>query len=250
MQYRFPPGLRPATVEDREQFYRDQFTFDQAEDVLARWDDPTFVVDVGTETTRYRPKYKKYKDKLVYIRNYANRRGLRQKLVRYAPEDLYYVRESDTGTEQEFCIDIDPENADCRACTHFRAQHQGKPKVYSFCTKCFKTAAEQTKQLFDLLETHFHDVRVLYTGRGFHLRVLDDEAYLMEQEDRERFAAQLQGEEYAVDAWVVNGSVDILRVPGSLHGLVSRITTEINADQLDNPEKILGTVGVPAFLDQ
>lgn len=247
MNYRFPKDLRPATVSEREQFYRDTFDWAAAEDFLARWDAPVFAVDVGSESTRYRPKWKKYKGKLVYIRTYANQRGLQQKLVRYAPEDVYYVRESAEGTEQELCLDIDPENCACRSCDRFRQQHEEKTKVYSFCTDCFTAAAEHAKQLFDRMEKHFTDVRLLYTGRGFHIRVLDETAYLMEQEDRKQLATHLQETGHPIDAWVTNGSIDLLRVPGSLHGLVGRICTVITPDQLDDPETILDTVGIPPF---
>ncbi|MFB6265925.1 MAG: DNA primase, partial [Candidatus Nanohaloarchaea archaeon] len=72
MKFDFPDGMRPSTVEEREEFYRNSFPIEVIEEKMERWDRFVPVVDVGSETTRYRPRFKQYKGKLVRINEFED----------------------------------------------------------------------------------------------------------------------------------------------------------------------------------
>lgn len=252
MQYDFPENCRPARVEEREQFYRESFPAGAVQHLQERWNQPVLVVDVGTESTWYRPRFKEYKGKLVRIRDYETLEELHDKIVEYAPEDFYYRMIIETGRvevnpEKELVFDLDPENVECRRCERV-ARHGDLPRHRVFCDDCFATVAAKTRRLATFLETHFDALQVVYSGRGFHVHVQDDAAFKMTREERKELAERVV-KEFPIDVDVTGGDIDIVRLPGSLHGLVSRIVTPVAVDELSDPEHILHRKSVPDFLD-
>ncbi|MDY6769959.1 MAG: DNA primase, partial [Candidatus Nanohaloarchaea archaeon] len=89
---------------------------------------------------------------------------------------------------------------------------------------------------------------LVYSGRGFHIHVEDDEAFRMDREDRRELADRVAAE-FPIDTQVTAGEKDLIRLPGSLHGLVSRIVTPIEPAALSDPGRILTGVGVPEFVE-
>lgn len=253
MRFDFPEELRPATVEERERFYEESFPRAELEERLARWDTFVPVVDVGAETTLYRPRWKKYKGKMVRLTEYGSLEELKTKLVDYAPEDLYYVTtiekegKIETNPEKELVFDLDPENVPCKDCRRRKKYLEGVAEEYAFCEGCFAEVAAETRQLFAFLEDHFDQLQLVYSGRGFHIHVNDDEAFLMDREDRRELAGKV-AREFPVDAEVTAGEKDLIRLPGSLHGLVSKVVTPIEVDALSDPERILTAVGTPDYI--
>ncbi len=254
MRFDFPDGMRPATVDERERFYREAFPADQVRRRMERWDPFIPVVDVGTESTRYRPRLREYKGKLVRLTDWDDMDDLREKIVSYAPEDLYYVttveREDriETNPEQELVFDLDPENLSCRRCDMKRRRLDSPAKDHVFCTDCFADLARETKQLFAFLHNHFDDLELVHSGRGFHIHVMDDAAFLMDREDRNELAGKVASE-FPIDQDVTAGDIDLVRLPGSLHGLVSRTATVLDPGDLDDPDRILDRLSLPGFLD-
>ncbi len=247
----FPAGLRPATVEQRKLYYKKEFDIEKAEKwlTLDNRTKGTIIIDVGSETTRYRPILKKYLNKLVYIRKFENLTQLKEKLNYYIPEDVYYSTKALHGIREirELVFDLDPENIYCFKCEIRKKMLPEKGRRYSFCDECFKTISAQTKDLYSLLEKHFEKIYLIYSGRGFHIHVRDDFAFLMKQQEREILAEKVK-KKFGIDKWVTSGNIDIIRLPGTLNGLVSRKVIEIKPKDLDDPEKIYKEKAVPEFL--
>ncbi|MDY6765826.1 MAG: DNA primase small subunit domain-containing protein [Candidatus Nanohaloarchaea archaeon] len=253
MQFNFPGELRPATVEERREFYRSAFPRDEVAQRMDRWDKFVPVIDVGADTTRYRPRFKQYKGKLVRITDFDGVEDLATKIVDYAPEDLYYVTtiekadRVETNPERELVFDIDPEDVDCEDCRRRKQHLDDTAAAYTFCEDCFAAAATATRQLHAFLENHFSQLDLVYSGRGFHIHVGDGEAFQMDREDRRRLAGKV-AKEFPIDTQVTAGEKDLIRMPGSLHGLVSKVVTPIEPGVLTSPDHILTSVGVPEFL--
>lgn len=254
MKFDFPEDMRPATVDEREQFYREEFETTNLERLMQRWPQFIPVVDVGSESTLYRPRFKEYKGKLVRISDYTDVDQLKEKFIEYAPEDLYYktrVEREDrieTNPEQELVFDLDPERTDCKQCERRRTYLDDKEAKYRFCMNCFATVAKETRQLYSFLENHFDSMQLVYSGRGFHIHVMDDTAFKMDREDRRELASKVASQ-FPVDAKVTAGEVDMVRLPGSLHGLVSRKVIPVSLSDLTRPERIITHKAVPEFLD-
>ena len=85
----------------------------------------------------------------------------------------------------------------------------------------FKEVRRQAALLSDELRKQFSRVSVVYSGRGFHVVVDDRDAYALSSAER-RGLARRYGRAYAIDEWVTSGGSRLMRLPGSLNGLVSR----------------------------
>ncbi|MDY6774229.1 MAG: hypothetical protein SVS85_03430 [Candidatus Nanohaloarchaea archaeon] len=253
MRFDFPGDMRPSKVDEREEFYSSRFPSEELEEKMERWDRFVPVIDVGSETTLYRPRFKEHKGKLVHITDFENLEDLRRKIVDYAPEDLYYVTtiekvdRVETNPEEELVFDLDPENVECDNCRRKKKYLEGKAEEYTFCRDCFAEVAEETRYLYAFLENHFSQLELVYSGRGFHIHVEDDEAFAMDREDRNELAGKV-AKEFPIDPEVTAGDKDLIRLPGSLHGLVSKVVTPVEPSELSDPDRILDAVGVPEFV--
>jgi len=260
MKFSFPDGLKPPPVEDREQFYREEFDVRSIKDLYFRWKKPVFAFDVGTETTLYKRRFKKYKGKLVYIREYGDLEELMEKFETYAPEDLYYdtrvyesdPRQSNTVWEKpsgrQLVVDLDPELLECKRCrTRRRHMDDGIVASHTFCEECFADLAEQTAKLTVLLDRNFESVRTYFSGRGFHVQVRDRDGFTMDDMKREQLAAKL-AKRFPVDEKITAGEKNVMRLPGSLHGLTGRKVVQVDLDDLQDPDHILYEKSVPEVL--
>lgn len=254
MKFEFPGNLRPAKLEERDSFYRNEFPEEEIRRKMERWDSFVPVVDVGSETTLYRPRFRKYKGKMVRITDYEDLEDLKEKIVDYAPEDLYYVTtvekedRIETNPEKELVFDLDPENVECKNCDRRRKYLDRKAAEYTFCEDCFAEVAEETRQLVDFLEKHFSELQLVYSGRGFHIHIEDDEAFRMDREDRMELAGKV-AKEFPIDTRITSGEKELIRLPSSLHGLVSKVVTPLEPSDLSEPDRILDSVGLPGFVD-
>ncbi len=255
MRFEFPGELRPSTVDEREKFYRENFPEEEIRRRMDRWDVFIPVVDVGSETTRYRPRFRDYKGKLVRITDYDGLDDLKDRIVEYAPEDLYYVTtvekedRIETNPEMELVFDLDPEKVQCRKCDRKRKYLDEPASEYVFCRDCFADVALQARKLYAFLENHFSDLQLVYSGRGFHIHVEDEEAFLMDREDRRELAGKV-AKKFPIDEKVTSGEKELIRLPGSLHGLVSRVVTAVEPDALYDPEALLDSKTVPGYISE
>src|SRR5436309_2288705 len=101
-------------------------------------------------------------------------------------------------------------------------RHQG----LSFCDWEFEEVRRQAVALYDELSTRWTRLKVVYSGRGFHVHVFDGEAFRLTRRERSRIASRF-ARRYAIDEWVTSGEMRLIRLPYSLHGMVSRVVVPI-----------------------
>lgn len=107
---------------------------------------------------------------------------------------------------------------------------------------------QEAIDLYDFLETRFSDLKVVYSGRGYHLHVLDTKAFTLTTKDRLSLAQQAKQEGFHIDDWVTSGEYRLIRLPYSLNGLVSRITLPLKKDELENFNPVHDERCIPKFL--
>ncbi len=240
MKYSFPAGMRPASLEERKQFYEREFRWRKAK----RWIRSFVKVDTG----RHSGIVKEGKPELIMLRP---ERDLRERLLHYLPEDVYYDRNTyrslnaclhcktffgkiknrycwwvcPNAIGQELAFDVDPENAspDIRG------------SIYSFTEEEFEVARKTTIELVEWLKERFGTVVPVYSGRGFHVVVKGQDGLGLEE--RQALIDELPERlREMIDPWVTRGNIRLLRLPYSLHGLVSRVVTPLKKQDLEKTD--------------
>jgi DNA primase catalytic subunit len=100
------------------------------------------------------------------------------------------------------------------------------------------------------LKKEFSQLKVVYSGRGFHIHVFDKEAFTWSYKKRQISARGLKKKGFLIDEWVTTGGMRLIRLPYSLHGIVSRIALPIEPSQLPKFNPITDPRVVPKFLKQ
>jgi len=108
----------------------------------------------------------------------------------------------------------------------------------------FKRVRKLTAKLYEELKDEYKRVKVVFSGRGFHIHVLDKKAVKLSKKEREEIARKYSS--YAIDEWVTNGEMRLIRLPYSLNGLVSRICLPLKIGEVlkFDPRKM----AIPSFL--
>ncbi len=251
-RYILPDGLGPAGLADRRRFYAKQMDYDAAE----RWfrsfpGERVFALILGRHSGIYPSRFRTLKNVPLLIEDARSVLDLRPYVLKYLPEGVYYDRNAyaslDTARRarldyahawrsrwfrgQELAFDLDPENLDCPIhgdITEKMRRHQG----LSFCDWEFEETRRQAGELHDRLSREWSRLSVVYSGRGFHVHVLDEEAYHLTRSERGHLAARY-GKRFALDEWVTTGEMRLIRLPFSLHGMVSRIVVPVPRGKLD-----------------
>ncbi len=207
--------FRPSSLAERKGFYSKEFSISK----VKSWFKQNKIklpqlcaLDAGSETGII--KKKKHKG----IHFYFLFDELSRKIKKYIPEDVYYVRNSyrnpkktlkimkiNSYEKQELVFDIDTDNMKCR-------------KVCNTCIKKAFNAALELKK--ELKKYGFKKIQIVYSGRGFHVHVFDKKAYGLSNNERKVLTKKL--ERFPIDPWVSRGYIDLIRMPYSLNGLVSR----------------------------
>jgi DNA primase small subunit len=215
--------FRAATLGEREEYYENEFSLKSVKEWFSDRPLPQLcAVDAGSETGII--VNKKYKGRMFYF-PFSQ---LMRKIKKYVPEDVYYDRstyadpvkalnnlKSRDYVSQELAFDIDADNLSCRL-----------PKGQSGSDLCINKAFAWTVKMKRELEMEFAKVRVVYSGRGFHLHVLDERAFNLAVAGREKLNKKYS--RYPIDPWVSRGYIRLIRMPYSLHGMVSRIVTPVD----------------------
>ena len=101
--------------------------------------------------------------------------------MEFLPEAVYYDRTvygiNDEKIGQELAFDLDPENVVCPIHGSLKDKMK-RQQGLSFC-ELELDIVKAGSCGFDMknLETRFPDVKAVYSGRGFHIHVFDQEAY-------------------------------------------------------------------------
>lgn len=258
MRFSFPDGLSPPSVEKRKQFYEKVFDIQHVRDLYYAWSDPRFIMDLGNDTTLYRPRFKDQLGEFQELKDYDDLEELNEELGFYAPEDLYYdVRTYDHDPRQsnviwqepsgrQLVFVLKPELIACDRCERRRTGDYDDETV--FCMDCFEDLTEQTAKLAVFLERHFDSINVYFTGRGFQILIKDQEGFDMSDEDRRGLAVRV-GKRFPIVESYTAGEQNYVRMPGSMNGLTGRQVTELSPDELEQPERILNAFSDPGIGD-
>jgi DNA primase catalytic subunit len=270
LRHCYPINHRPSKVRERKAYYS-SLDFNLVESWFkTRTEDlkkPIFHIDPGNETLYFRREYRELIGKLVYF-DVESFEELKEMVLDYLPEDLYYDRNvykdpkscaecekrgkgclaCDKIRGQELMFDIDPENIDCPNCGTLADRVKGAT-MFKFCYICFNKAREQAFQLYQRLgEMGWRELEAIYSGRGFHIYVLEKRAERMSFPERTRLAKEIKGEGYGIDPWVTEGEARLARVPYSLNGLVSRVCHPVMVDKINKIDFWRSAPFVPQFL--
>ena len=254
VQYYLPSGMRYSTLEERKQFYSSEFNLQK----VAQWFGSQsgrvkFAVIIGRHTKIYPEKYKEDASTTIIIDEYSDLEDVKGQIIEFLPEAVYYDRnvydKNDHKIGQELAFDLDPENITCPihgTLADKMKRHQG----FSFCELELEMVKQDTIRLYEYLETLFSEVRAVYSGRGFHLHILDRQAYLMNTEERLDLALQVKSAGFHIDEWVTSGEMRLIRLPYSLNSLVSRIVLPLTKDELYYFDAIHDERCLPKFLSK
>ncbi len=252
-KYYFPNGMRYATLEERKQFYADEFSPKKiVEWFKGGFGNIKFAVIIGRHTKIFPEKYKDDALTTIIIDDYKNLEDLRQQILEFLPEAVYYDRNiydsNNHKLGQELAFDLDPENITCPIHGTL-ADKMKRQQGLSFCEVELDMAKREAIGLYDFLETRFSDLKVVYSGRGYHLHVLDKKAFSMKTKERHDIAQKAKKEGFHIDEWVTSGEYRLIRLPFSLNGLVSRITLPLKKDELESFNPVLDERCLPKFLN-
>ncbi|TDA26602.1 MAG: DNA primase [Archaeoglobi archaeon] len=262
MKYRFPRGMRISTISEREQFYRNEFDLEKVKSWLS-WREiqkTVFAVIVGRKTNFYLKEFEDVKDKALIIDEHRGLEEVLEYILHYLPEGVYYDRNLYSDPRlcencpkdcwkcrnflgQELAFDLDPENVDCPYHGSLEEKAARKDTI-SFCMLEFKRVRRNTAKLYKELEKDYENLRIVFSGRGFHIHVLDERAMKLSKKEREEIAEAF--EDFGIDEWVTSGEMRLIRLPFSLNALVSRICIPLSFEDLRtfDPRKL----AKPSFL--
>jgi DNA primase catalytic subunit len=249
-----PVGMKFSTLEERKQFYTQEFNLQ----MVSEWFEAglgrtKFAVIIGRHTKIFPDKYKEDASTTIIIDDYQNLEDLRQQILEFLPEAVYYDRNiygiNYNKVCQELVFDLDPENITCPIHGSL-ADKLKRQQGLSFCDVELGMVKQEAIGLYEFLEKRFSDLRIVYSGRGFHLHVLDQEAYLLSLEERLDLAQQTKQTGFHIDEWVTSGEFRLIRLPYSLNGIVSRIVLPLKKDELESFDAIHDERCLPKFVDK
>ncbi|MBS3095003.1 hypothetical protein J4474_05030 [Candidatus Pacearchaeota archaeon] len=210
--------FRPASLEERKKFYKN-FSVERVEEWFRKNHlalPQICALDPGTDTRIILNK--KLKGNLMYFPF----NELKEKISEYLPEDVYYDRNVYKNPEeelkklkfinyvkQELVFDLDTDNIECKC--------KDKNKI---CKECIKKLLMIALEMKGDLEKYFDKIVLVYSGRGFHLHVLDKKAFNLNNKRRREITKKFSN--YPIDPWVSRGYIDLIRMPYSLNGLVNK----------------------------
>ncbi|MBU2590029.1 MAG: hypothetical protein KKA65_00245 [Nanoarchaeota archaeon] len=228
---------KAATLDERKEYYEKEFSITKAKQWFKKNNmnlPQLCALDAGSDTGIILNK--KWKDKMFYFEF----KDLKKKIQKYNPEDIYYDRnvydnpkkvldtlKFDKRIKQELTFDIDADNIKCS---------YSKPVCDKCLSKAYDFAINMKKEL---KKSGFKKIRLVYSGRGFHLHILDKKAYFLSIKERDLLNKRFN--KYPIDPWVSKGNIRLIRLPYSMNGLVSRIATPV--EKIYKKEKT-----IPKFL--
>jgi DNA primase catalytic subunit len=253
-KYSLPSGMRYTTLKERKQFYSDEFPLAKvAEWFGERLNRVKFAVIIGRHTRIYLEKYKEDAGTTIIIDEYQDLNEVRDYLLEFLPEAAYYDRNvydvNDHKTGQELAFDLDPENVTCPVHGSLADKMQ-RGQGLSFCPLELEMVKEQALSLYEYLEKEFSQLRIVYSGRGFHIHVFDPEAYALSATERRALARAVKAKGFGIDEWVTVGEMRLIRLPYSLHGLVSRIVLPVTKSELERFNPVSNARCLPKFLSE
>jgi DNA primase catalytic subunit len=246
--------MRYSTLRERREFYASEFDIAKIQTWLGeRTDKIKFAVIIGRHTKIFPKIYEKDADTTITIDEYKTLRDLQNEILEFLPEATYYDRnvydQNGKKIGQELAFDLDPENITCPIHGSL-ADKMKRGQGLSFCSIELKMVKDQAIQLNEYLEKQFSSIRTVYSGRGFHLHILDANAFSLTSKGRIELAATVKKKGFQIDEWVTAGEMRLIRLPYSLNGLVSRIALPLEKNELEMFNPIKDDRCIPRFLKQ
>jgi DNA primase catalytic subunit len=253
-RYVLPRGMRYATLSERESFYSTEFDLRRVDEWFG-WKEAgwrvVFAVIIGRHTKVFPEKYAEDADTTILIDEYKGLGDVRAEVLEFLPESVYYDRNLYDGEGrilgQELAFDVDPENFECPVHGTL-ADKMHRRQGLGFCKLEMELARDKAMRLYERLGRLFSEMRAVYSGRGFHIHVLDKEAFFWSRQKRRMLAREVKSEGFHVDEWVTAGGMRLIRLPYSLHGMVSRIVFPLNVDELARFSPVVDKRCMPKFL--
>jgi len=253
-RYSLPKGMRYATLRERRKFYSKEFDVAKVGKWFEDWnqnDMVKFAVIIGRHTRIFPSKYKDDAATTIIVDEYKDLDSVKTQILEFLPESAYYDRNiyymNQRVIGQELAFDLDPENLVCPihgTLADKMKRHQG----LAFCELELNMVKEETRRLYEELEKHFSHLRVVYSGRGFHIHVFDKETFNWKRKRRLVLAQELKKKGFSIDEWVTTGGMRLIRLPYSLHGMVSRLVLPIEANELTRFDPVTDSRCIPKFL--
>lgn len=252
IEYYFPTGMRLSTLEERLRFYREEFAIEKVVEWLKeRTDKVRFAVIIGRHSRIYPKEYAEDASTTIIIDEYSDMEDVKNQIIEFLPEAVYYDRnvydEKGNIIGQELAFDLDPENITCPI--HGSLEDKmGRNQGLSFCELEFQMVKDETIRLYEYLAKKFSRLKIVYSGRGFHIHVFDKEAYTLKFEERKLLAKDVKETGFPIDEWVAAGEMRLIRLPYSLNGLVSRIVVPLEKMEMKSFNLLDDRRCIPNFL--
>jgi DNA primase catalytic subunit len=253
-RYNLPLGMRYSALEERKEFYTSEFNLSKVTEWFKRSHGKTkFAVIMGRHTQIYLEKYSNDAFTTIIVDEYHDLEDVRNQIIEFLPEAVYYDRnvydENDQKISQELAFDLDPENVVCPIHGSL-ADKMKRNQGLSFCELELNMVKQEAIRLHEYLESFFSDLQIVYSGRGFHIHVFDQEAYRLDAKQRLIIAQEVKRKGFSIDEWVTSGEMRLIRLPYSLNGLVSRIVLSLRKNELEGFEPITDERCLPKFIDK
>jgi DNA primase catalytic subunit len=255
-KYSLPKGMRYATLKEREKFYKNEFDVGKLREWFRNWNGNSrahFAVIIGRHTKIFPKKYKEEASTTLIIDEYNDFKDLRAQIIEFLPEAVYYDRNLYDAKKrivgQELAFDLDPENLTCPIHGTL-ADKMRRRQGLAFCELELQMVKEETMKLHEELRKQFSHLRIVYSGRGFHIHVFDPEPFSWNYRKRRSLAKELKQKGFLIDEWVTTGGMRLIRLPFSLHGMVSRIVLPIEINELAKFDPVTDSRCIPVFLKQ
>jgi len=247
-----PTSMRFSTLEERRQFYAEEFNPKAATEWFSQGLGNTrFAVIMGRHTKIVQEKYREDIDTTIIIDEHRDIEAVRVQILEFLPEAVYYDRNlyANDGDVlgQELAFDLDPENVTCPihgTLADKLKRHQG----LSFCEIELGIVQKETAGLYEYLAKRYSQLKVVYSGRGFHIHVFDQDAYTLTSAERTALVEEVKQARYQIDGWVTTGEYRLIRLPYSLNGLVSRVVLPLKKEELESFDAIHDPRCIPKFL--
>lgn len=242
--------MRYATLAERKEYYLKELDIQK----IQRWFDACpqdvgikFAVIIGRHTRIFPRKYAKDASTTIIVDEYDTLDDVKSYFLEFLPEAAYYDRNTYSVKSkivgQELAFDLDPENLTCPIHGTL-ADKMKRGQGLSFCEIELAMVKEETLKLYEELQDEFSNMRIVFSGRGFHIHVFDRETFKWQRRKRQALSKRLVKKGFLIDEWVTSGSMRLIRLPYSLHGMVSRVVLPVDPvrlrvfDPLTDPECI------------
>ncbi len=253
-RYNLPGGMRYTSLLERKEFYESEFNLRNVQEWFSQMPAYTkFAVIIGRHTKIFLEKYKEDASTTIIVDEYKNFEDVRQQILEFLPEAVYYDRnqydKAGIKIGQELAFDLDPENITCPIHGSL-ADKMKRKQGLSFCELELDMIKKETISLWEFLEKDYSQIRAVYSGRGFHLHIIDQNAYVLSTKQRQMIAQEIKLAGFHIDEWVTTGEFRLIRLPYSLNGIVSRIALPLKKGEIEDFDAVSDKRCMPKFLQE